>query len=86
MSERQLLRSMRSAVATPPPSPIRIRIEINWVEAVAKRIEIRHRPIEMAAKVCYIDLKSDCLHKHGVSSAPQINARTILTKGTGWWR
>lgn len=85
MRERQLLRSVRSAVATTPPSPRRIKIEINWVEAVAKGIEIRHRPIEMPAKVCYIDLKSDCLCKHGVSPAPQINARTILTTGTGRW-
>jgi hypothetical protein len=55
MVELQILRSPQSAAQPPPPNPNRTGIEINWGEAVAETIEIRHRHTEIATQGCGIN-------------------------------
>ena len=56
MREQRFLHSQRLAAAQPaPPNPSRTGIQINWVEAVAKTIEIWRHHNEMATKVCGIN-------------------------------
>jgi hypothetical protein len=52
MREQRFLHNQRSVLAPPPPNPSRTGIQINWVEAVPKTIEIRHDHIETATEVC----------------------------------
>src|ERR1035437_9543293 len=62
MREQRFLRSPQSAAAPPPaPNSNRTRIEINWGEAMAKTIEIRHHYIEAATQARSIYLKPGCL-------------------------
>jgi hypothetical protein len=57
MREQRFFRSPQSAATQPPPpSQTQTRIEISWGEAVAKTIGIRRQHIEMATKVCGINL------------------------------
>jgi len=88
MREQRFLRSPQSAAAPPPaPNSNRTRIEINWGEAVAKTIEIRHHYIEAATQARSIYLKPGCLQVRdlpcgiGNSGTATADAAEVIPQG-----
>jgi hypothetical protein len=84
MVEQRFLRSPQSAAAPPPvPNSNRTGIQINWKEEVVKTIKIRHHHIEMAMKVCCINLKPGYWQGHDAQLALNAEAQMIFASRPG---
>jgi hypothetical protein len=79
MAEQRVLRSLQSAAAPPPAlNPNRTGIQINWKEGVLSTIKIRHRYIEMATKVCCINLKAVVAQQQKIPLAAKVASTSFL--------
>jgi hypothetical protein len=79
MKEQRFLRSLQVAVPRPlAPNSNRTGIQINWVEAMAKIIEIRHHAVEAATKPRFIHLKQTCRQELAAQFASDVLAQMML--------
>jgi hypothetical protein len=72
MREQRFSHRHQSAAALRAPNSNLAGIQINWVEAVAGTIEIRHDYIEAATKVCGINFKAG--YRQGYDAEPALTA------------
>ena len=81
-----IFHTQRSSDAQPlPPNPNQTGIQINWTEGVVKIIKIRHRHIEMATKLCCVNLEPVCGQGRHAKLALDVQARRILTARQSRW-
>jgi hypothetical protein len=80
VGEKQLYFSQRPAAA-PFPNPSRIGMEIFWVEASAKAIDIRHVHIQPAIRIYGIHFEAHGLREHAARLAWEVPARFASKPG-----